>query len=102
MSESALPTGVERTTPAVEGASVQVQYAKRIMRMYAINENEVRNIASYNSQATVYFSLASFLLSATVSIYANAIFYTDLTAAGQLAEKYVAPILVVVAIFSVF
>jgi hypothetical protein len=69
------------------------------MRMYAINESEVTTISSYNAQATAYFSLASFLLSASVSIFTNGIFYSNLTPAGQVAENYAAPILVVIAAF---
>jgi hypothetical protein len=40
--------------------------------------------------------MASFLGSAALSIFANAIFYTDLTPAGLIAEKYIAPTLLVV------
>jgi hypothetical protein len=84
--------------PTIQGASVQPQYAKRIMKVYAINENEVTTISSLNSQATLFFSLASFIASAAISIYTNAIFYTELTAAGQVAKYFVVPILCVLTV----
>jgi O-antigen/teichoic acid export membrane protein len=65
------------------------------MKVYAINENEVTTISSLNTQATIFFSLASFLASACIGIYTNAIFYTELTAAGQVAKYFVVPILAV-------
>jgi hypothetical protein len=98
LAESGPPNLSGQTAPAVAGASVQPQYAKRVMKVYAINENEVTTITSLNTQATFFFSLASFLTSAAISIFTNAVFYTELTPAGVLAKEYVAPMLCVVSV----
>jgi hypothetical protein len=69
------------------------------MKVYAINENEVSTISSFNTQATFYFAIASFLTSAILSVYTNAAFYSQLTPAGQLATAYAPYVLAIAAAF---
>ena len=68
--------------------------------MYARTESEVSTISSINTQVSVNFSLASFLVSAAIGVYSNVAFATSLTPAGALAQSYAAPLtLVIAAIF---
>jgi hypothetical protein len=67
------------------------------MTTYPISEPEMEQISSLNAQVTVRFSVASLLLGLSASIWTNAIFVTEMTAAGQLASYYLAPILLVFA-----
>jgi hypothetical protein len=62
--------------------------------MYSLNESEVRTISSFNTAATICFSLASVMVTLGISIYINAVFYTTLTPEGQLAKQFVAPIII--------
>jgi len=60
------------------------------MRAYAVYEDEVASLSYLNTQSTIFFMLASALISFAVSIWVNAVFYTGLTPAGELATRYVA------------
>ena len=70
----------------------------RTMNTYPVSEHEMENISSLSAQATVRFSVASLLLALAASIWINAIFYTQLTPAGELATHYVAPLLLLFSI----
>ncbi len=65
----------------------------RIMNTYPVSEPEMDNISSLSAQVTVRFSFASLLLGLAASIWTNAVFYSELTPAGLLAARYVAPLL---------
>jgi len=69
------------------------RYMGRTMNTYPVSEPEMENISSLSAQATVRSSAASFLFALAASIWVNAIFYTDLTPAGELATRYLAPLL---------
>jgi O-antigen/teichoic acid export membrane protein len=75
--------------PVAMGAIVQTMYVERQMRAYAVYHDEVSSLSYLNTQATLFFTIASSLFSFAVSIWTNAIFYTGLTAAGEVATKYV-------------
>lgn len=85
------PPGSQSFTQVQSGAAVQPQYGTRKMQMYLINEAEVNQLSSLNGLATIFFSLGSFLASAAIGIYVNAIFYDTLTPAGAIAKGYVVP-----------
>jgi hypothetical protein len=87
-------------TPTPTGASVQPQYVRRVMKVYAINEHEAQTLSSLNAQATVYFSLASFFASFCLAIWINALFYTYMPPVAVIAAYVVAPCLGVIAIGS--
>jgi hypothetical protein len=80
------------------GATMQTQYMGRIMTTYPISEPELENIATLDTQVTIRFTVAGSLLSLAMGIWTNAIFAKELTAAGQLASEFVAPLLLVFAL----
>ncbi len=67
------------------------RYMGRTMNTYPVSEPEMELITSFNAQATVRYSFATFVLGIACSIWVNAIFYNDLTPMGLFATKYVAP-----------
>ena len=69
----------------------------RVMTTYPVSEPELETISNLTSQVTVRFSIASFLGALAAGIWTNAIFATELTSAGELASKFVAPLIVVFA-----
>jgi hypothetical protein len=79
------------------GAIMQPRYMGRVMNTYPVSEPEMNNISSLSAQVTVRFSLASLAFGLGASIWVNAVFYTELTPAGVLATKYVAPVVLVIA-----
>jgi hypothetical protein len=84
------------------GATMQPRYMGRVMNTYPVGELEMNNISSLSAQATVRFSLASLAFGLGASIWTNAVFYTELTPAGVLATKYVAPaVLTIAALFAI-
>ena len=88
MSDTTPPSGSAPT-----GSSVNPVYTKRNMTLYALTESEISTISALNAQVSMYFSISSFLLSACLSVYTNAVFYDTLNAAGALAKGYVAPLI---------
>ena len=95
MDEATLPSpGYNRET--VTGASVTPVYTKRSITMYALTETEVTTISSINTRSTTDFSIGTFLLGLGVSVYTNAIFYSQLNSAGEVAKGYVAPLVCIV------
>lgn len=80
------------------GAAVKTLYVDRVLTAYAVHESEVEMLSYLNTQATVFVSLASALLSFAGGICTNAIFATELTPAGQLAIIIAVPTLGVLAL----
>jgi hypothetical protein len=84
------------------GATMQPRYMGRIMNTYPVSEPEMNNISSLSAQVSVRFSLASLAFGLGASIWTNAVFYSELTPAGVLATKYVAPgVLIISTLFVV-
>src|SRR5436189_2869362 len=79
------------------GAIMQPRYMGRVMNTYPVSEPEMNNISSLSAQVTVRFSLASLAFGLSASIWTNAAFYSELTPAGVLATKYVAPVVLAIA-----
>lgn len=88
--------------PSAVGVQVNNLYTQRRIKYYAITESEAVVLASENVNASVYFSLASFLVGIAISIWVNALFYTTVNASGELARSYVAPVLLLVGVVSLF
>src|SRR5687767_13532215 len=65
--------------PQLQGATVQPVYVERHMRVYAIHEHEAETLATLNTQSAAFYAVASFLLSAAISIWVNALFYAEPT-----------------------
>jgi hypothetical protein len=73
-------------------------YMGRVMKTYPISEPELENISTLDSQVTVRFAVGSALLTFAIGIWTNALFAKEMTAQGQLAVEFVAPLLLVFAI----
>jgi hypothetical protein len=71
----------------------------RTVTGYLIQESEMEHLSSLGARATRGFAAASFVASAIVSLYGNAIFYAELTPAGKLAELYIGPALGVICLY---
>ncbi|WNV10168.1 hypothetical protein [Tardiphaga sp. 709] len=80
------------------GATMQPRYMARTMTTYPISEPEMDQISSLSGQVTTRLSVATLLLGLATSIWTNAVFANEMTAAGQLATYYVAPVFIVFAI----
>jgi hypothetical protein len=80
------------------GSSVVPLYVERRMKVYAITESEFASVSAINGQTTMFVSIGFALLSAAFSIWVNAIFYTEIPPAAMVAQKYVAPIGVLMAL----
>ena len=91
------PTG-SQPPAALTGASVTPIYTRRKMTMYALTESEISTISQINADVSTNFSIASFLISISIGVYTNAVFYTQLNAAGELAKGFVAPVVIVVGV----
>ena len=91
MSDQPTASSVQ-STAAVSGASLKPQYAQRVVRVYGISETEITQLSTLNGMSSAYFSLASFFASVALSVYFNAIFYTELTPEAKIAKTYVLPI----------
>jgi hypothetical protein len=68
--------------------------------MYALSATEIAQLSSFNTTSTVYFSLSGALIGYAVAIFTNAAFYAEktLTPLGDLALRYLAPGLCVLAL----
>jgi hypothetical protein len=88
---------MEAGSPSVgdvpSGATMRPRYMGRIMNTYPVSEPEMEHVSSLSAQATIRFSMATFLLGLALSIWINATFYTDLTLEAKMATKYIAPFL---------
>jgi hypothetical protein len=82
---------------APTGATMRPQYMGRTMTTYPVSEPEMEQISSLNAQVTTRFSVATLLLGLGTSIWTNAIFVSDMTPAGELASRYIAPLLLLFA-----
>lgn len=83
---------------SARGATVRTTYVEREMKAWAVFDTEVEALSSLNTQATVFFSVASGLLSFAVGIWISAVFTEQLTPAGMLATSIAAPTLCVLAL----
>ena len=72
------------------GSIVVNNYVKRNVRVLAVHEHEVDQIAFFNSLSTVCFSIASALFFFAVGIWVNAAFQEEITPAGDILATVVA------------
>ena len=79
------------TTPLQVGSSVVPLYVERKMKVYAVTESEFASLSSLNAQTTIFTSVGFAILSAALSIWVNALFYTDVPASAYVAKVYIAP-----------
>ena len=89
------PTEFSIKTTSSPGAVVTTTYVERQMKAYAVYEDEVSSLSYLNTQSTIFFMVASSLVSFALGIWTNAAFATDLTPAGEIASKLVAWVLCV-------
>jgi uncharacterized iron-regulated membrane protein len=85
--------GQAPTFTSERGATVKTTYVEREVQALAVFDTEVETISSLNTQATVFFSVGTGLISLAGGIWTSAAFSTQLTPAGQLAVTLAAPVL---------
>jgi hypothetical protein len=85
------------TNPPLQiGSSLVPLYVERQMKVYAVTEGEVESLSTLNAQTTIFYSVGSFLASAAISIWVNAVFYTEIPPAALVAKYIVAPLVLLV------
>jgi hypothetical protein len=84
------PSGSQ--TPLQLGSSLTPLYVERRMKIYAVPEFEFDSLATRNTQETTFYSVGSFLLSAALSVWVNAAFYTEITPPAFIMMIFVAPL----------
>jgi hypothetical protein len=98
---SEIPTGPAApppTNPPLQiGSSMVPLYVDRKMKLYLVTDNEFESLSTQNGQATVFIAVASATLSVAISIWINAIFYTEVPAPALVAKYLGAPVLLLVA-----
>lgn len=88
------------STESRGGATVKTTYVERQVMAYAVFETEVEALSSLNTQATIFFSVASAALSFSAGIWTNAAFAAQPTPEATIASHIVAPsFLILAAIF---
>jgi hypothetical protein len=73
-------------------------YVERKMRVFAVTEGEFASLSSLNAQTTSFSAIGMAILGSAVSIWVNALFYTDVPPTAYVAKVYVAPAGVLLAI----
>ena len=63
------------------------------VKVYPVQESEVKALSHWNRQATTFFSIASALSAYVIGIWTTAVFAEKLTFAGQVAAMLFAPTL---------
>jgi hypothetical protein len=89
---------VSQSAPLQIGSSVVPLYVNRQMKLYLVTENEFESLSSLNGQSTVFSSVGSALISLALSIWVNAVFYTDVPPAAAVAKSLGAPVLLAIAL----
>lgn len=84
------------------GAIVRPVYVERRMKVYAVSEHEAQTISSLNAQQSSFFALASFCGTIGLSVWINAIFYTETPPAAMVAKYMGAPVALVIAAVFVY
>jgi hypothetical protein len=77
---------------------MQPRYMGRIMNTYPVSEPEMEMLSSLSAQATVRYAAASLLVGLAATLWGSAIFTDHLNAAGMLAVKFIAPLLMFFAV----
>jgi hypothetical protein len=95
---SAGPAPASTNTPLQIGSSMVPLYVDRKMKLYLVTESEFESLSSLNGQATGFSAVGSAMLSLALSIWINAIFYTEIPPTAYVVKVLVAPLLVFLAI----
>ena len=72
-------------------------YVDRRMKLYLVTDSEFESLSTHNGQTTVFYSVGFAVLSAAISVWANAIFYDTVPAPAYVAKWFVAPAGVLIA-----
>lgn len=72
---------------------MQPRYMGRTIDTYPVSDHEMENLSGLETATTIRFSIASGMLGLASSIWTNAIFVTEMTAAGTLAYQFLAPLI---------
>lgn len=84
--------------PLQIGSSLIPLYVERKMKVYAVTDGEFASLSALNAQTTFFSSIGLAILASAISIWINALFYTDVPPAAFVAKVYIAPASVVIAI----
>lgn len=93
MTDQSQSTGLQ-----ILGSSVVPLYVERKMKVFAITESEFASVATLNAQTTMFCSIGFAILSAALSIWINGIFYTEVPPTAFVAQRFVAPFGVLLAV----
>lgn len=86
------------STDSTRGATIYTAYTDRKVRAYPVFENEIKTFNLFNTLATIAIAIGSSFLSFAVGILTNAMFVEDVTAAGEIMSRVVAPVLGILAV----
>lgn len=75
------------------GATFQAEYMGRTMKCYPVHENEMESLATLNTEATTFFSVASAAIALGAGILTNAAFAETLTPTAMVSCMIIAPVL---------
>ena len=93
--EAPAPDGPRVQFEGERGAPVLLQYARREMTIYALNESEIRSISFMNALAMAFFSLASASCTFALGVLVEGAFQESLTAEAAVLNEVVSPVCVV-------
>jgi hypothetical protein len=94
-----MATGGPVTGDVPSGAIMQPRYMGRVMDTYPVSDSEMEVISSLSADTTTSYSFATFWLGLGASIWINATFYTEFTPEAKIAVKYIAPALMLAALY---
>jgi hypothetical protein len=80
------------------GATVRTLYVQREVKVFAVHEFEYNSLSNLSDVATIAFAVAGVTSAYAIGIWTDAAFAEKLTPAGELAEKFVAPALLIAAV----
>ena len=92
-----MPEGIQNHWAPV-GATVQPVYTKWCPKVYVIPENQLKGLSHFNTQAIIFFSVGSALLTTVISIYVGAAFEGIPNEYAKILTVLIGPILGVISL----
>jgi hypothetical protein len=86
------------TSQEPHGATISSEYVGRKVRVYAVLDTELREVAFFNTLANIFLSVGSGLFSIAVGIWIGATFADRPTPEGTVLAHFMAPVLCVLAV----
>jgi hypothetical protein len=85
------PAPPSPNSPLQIGSSVVPLYVDRRLKMFLVTESEFETLSNLNGQTTTFSAVGTAILGAALSVWINALFYTEVPAAAYVAKVMVAP-----------